>query len=325
MGAIAALTFVILSISREISAGPLSEPILPLPKQAGKLSDRADLGRQLFHDVRLSKDNTISCASCHNLTSGGADNKAFSIGIKGAVGGINSPTVFNSGFNFRQFWNGRARTLEDQVEGPVNHPKEMGSNWDEVLAKLKKDLRYVKLFQSAFPDGLTRKNIKSAIADFERNLVTSGSRFDKFLNGDHSALNKNELRGYGLFKSYGCISCHQGMNVGGNMYQTMGVMGDYFKDRGKVISEADLGRFSITKNPRDKFVFRVPSLRNVELTAPYFHDGSARSLVEAIKVMGKYQLGRKISDRDAFAIRDFLITLTGELPTFVRELQSKGD
>jgi cytochrome c peroxidase len=276
------------------------------------------LGNELFHDARLSKDNRISCSSCHDLQHGGGDGKIRSLGIQGAMGDINAPTVFNSGFNFRQFWNGRARTLEDQIDGPVQNAKEMGSTWGEVISKVKSDNHYVALFKKVYRDDPTHEHIKDAIATFERALTTPNSRFDRYLRGDDSAITAFEKQGYSQFKSYGCVACHQGMNVGGNMYQTMGVMGDYFKERGTPITDADWGRYAITKLEEDKHVFRVPSLRNVALTAPYFHDGSAKTLNGAVQVMAKYQLGRKLSKQDIEHIVAFLKTLTGETPAILK-------
>lgn len=279
-----------------------------LPLDPGKVA----LGGKLFHDRRLSADDTISCASCHDLSAGGTDNRVHSIGINGAEGGINAPTVFNSAFNFVQFWDGRAATLEDQVEGPVNHPKEMGSNWTQVIAKLKKDSGYREQFSHLYADqAISARNIKDAIATFERSLLTPDSRFDKFLRGNQSVLTPTEQRGYALFQSYGCVACHQGVNLGGNMFERMGLMADYFGDRGNP-TEADNGRYNVTKNEADRHYFRVPSLRNVALTAPYFHDGSAATLPEAVRVMAKYQLGRSMAEQDLNDIVAFLHTLTGE-------------
>jgi cytochrome c peroxidase len=272
---------------------------------------KVTLGQQLFHDPRLSKDDTVSCATCHGLGTGGVDNKARSIGVGGGVGGINTPTVFNSGLNFVQFWDGRAPTLEAQIEGPVNHPLEMASNWAQVTDKLKVDANYPTAFAAIYPNGINATTIKDAIATFERSLLTPNSRFDKFLRGETSALNEQEKKGYTLFQSYGCVSCHQGANLGGNMYEKMGLMGDYFADRGNV-TEADKGRFNLTHDLANLHEFRVPSLRNVALTAPYFHDGNAKTLEEAIAVMTKYQLGRPMPEPDLAAIAAFLRSLTGE-------------
>src|SRR6185436_12045908 len=269
-----------LAAAHPARAQMLDEPIKPLPQKMDLDARKVDLGKKLFHDKRLSKDNSLSCASCHDIAKGGVDGQQFATGIKGQVGPINTPTVLNSGLNFRQFWNGRAATLEDQAAGPVHNPGEMGSNWAEVLGKLNQDAALVGQFRALYADGLQPKNIQDAIATFERSLITP-SRFDRYLNGESNAINGDEKQGYQLFKNYGCVACHQGQGVGGNMYQTFGVLGNYFKDKGKV-TEADLGRFTVTKNELDRHVFKVPSLRNVELTAPYFHDGSAKTLEEAI-------------------------------------------
>jgi cytochrome c peroxidase len=285
----------------------------PIPLKLSLDPNKVKLGRKLFHDSRLSGNDTISCASCHVLSAGGVDNRVHSIGINGAEGGINAPTVFNSAFNFVQFWDGRAATLEDQIEGPLNNPIEMGTSWPQVLPKLTKDPDYPAEFSRIYADKeISPANIKDAIADFERSLLTPNSRFDKYLRGDKTALSSNEMHGYSLFQSYGCVSCHQGINLGGNMFERMGLMSDYFGDRGHP-TDADNGRYNVTKNEADRHFFRVPSLRNVGLTAPYFHDGSAATLPEAVRFMAKYQLGRKIEDDDLNDIVSFLFSLTGEL------------
>jgi cytochrome c peroxidase len=248
------------------------EPIKPVPLPVGLDAKKVELGRGLFNDKRLSRDNSISCSSCHDLARGGVDGKVMAVGVGGVKGVINTPTVLNSALNFRQFWDGRAASLEEQVAGPVHDVKEMGSNWAEVTGKLMQDARLREQFGQSYRDGITGRNIQDAIATYERTLVTPNSRMDKYLRGDKTALSADEQRGYQLFKNYGCIACHQGANVGGNMYQTFGVLGDYFAQRGR-ITPADLGRFNVTKNESDRHVFKVPSLRNVALTAPYFHDG----------------------------------------------------
>ena len=287
------------------------EPIKPIPTDTKLDARKVALGERLFNDKRLSKDNSVSCASCHALAAGGNDGKQFSTGVGGAKGSINAPTVFNSGFNFRQFWDGRANSLEEQVTGPVHNPQEMGTNWAQVLAKLVKDEALAAQFKDSYADGVQSKNIQDAIAIFQRSLTTPNARFDKHLRGDKTALSADELKGYQLFKNYGCVACHQGVNVGGNMFQVFGVMGDYFKNRGNP-TEADLGRYNVTKNEADKHRFKVPSLRNVAVTAPYFHDGSAKTLPDAVDVMFKYQLGRPASAQDKELIVKFLHTLTGE-------------
>lgn len=274
---------------------------------------RVALGRQLFHDPRLSVDDTVSCASCHALAAGGVDRRARSVGVKGGVGGINAPTVLNSGLNMVQFWDGRATTLEDQIDGPVQHPLEMGSTWPTALAKLQADPRYPAQFAALYPAGITVETVKDAIATFERALVTPNSAFDRFLRGDAQAIEAPAQRGWALFQSYGCAACHQGVNLGGNMYEKMGLMGDYFADRGQ-ITLADLGRFNLTHDPQNLHEFRVPSLRNVALTPPYFHDGSEQTLEQAILVMARYQLGRVVPATDVSDIAAFLRSLSAELP-----------
>jgi cytochrome c peroxidase len=290
----------------------LNEPIQPIRRV--RLDERkVSLGRTLFKDTRLSGDNTISCNSCHSLADGGDDGRARSVGIKGAEGDINAPTVFNSSLNFKQFWDGRANSLEDQVDGPLHNPKEMGTTWAQVIEKLSADPGYVQSFKAIYADGLVDKNVRDAIATFERSLITPDSRFDLYLRGNPKALTDGEKRGYQLFKDLGCISCHQGMNAGGNMFQPFGVMANYFADRGDT-TKADLGRFNVTGLPQDRHRFRVPGLRNVELTAPYFHDASAKTLEDAVRVMAQYQLAQPIDDEQVALVVSFLKTLTGKQP-----------
>jgi len=287
------------------------EPIQPIPLQVDVDPRIVKLGERLFNDARLSGDNSISCAHCHSLDLGGADAIKHSFGVEGREGPINSPTVFNSGLSFVQFWDGRAATLEDQVDGPVQAGKEMDSKWLDVIRKLSADVSYSREFKSIYKSGVTREGIKNAIAEFERSLITPNGRFDRYLRGEESAITTDEKRGYQIFKEYGCVSCHQGASVGGNMYQTFGVMGDYFKDRGN-ITKVDQGRFNVTGKEEDRHLFKVPSLRVVTLTSPYFHDGSTEKLEDAIKVMAKYQLGREIPKQDIELIVKFLHTLPGQ-------------
>ena len=301
-----------LALSTPFASGARAdEPIRPIPSAVAVDPAKVELGRALFHDTLLSKDDTVSCASCHDLASGGADGLQRSIGIEGELGLVNSPTVFNSGLNFKQFWDGRANTLEDQIDGPVQSSFEMGSLWPDVIAKLYRDPRYPKLFKEIYPDGINRKNVKNSIAEFIRSLITPNGRFDRWLNGDAAALSAQEVRGYELFKDYGCVSCHQGANVGGNMFQVFGVLNDYFKRRGD-ITEADFGRFNITGNEEDRHAFKVPSLRMAALTPPYLHDGSAETLRDAVDIMFEFQLGREAPSEDKEAIVAFIKTLVGE-------------
>jgi cytochrome c peroxidase len=290
----------------------MDEPIRPLPERIDADPARTALGKRLFFDTRFSRDNKVSCASCHDLAKGGADGRARSPGVDGRTGPMNSPTVFNTGFNFRQLWTGKAESLEEQVDMAIANPKVFDSTWSGILARLSEDASLVREFKNTYADGLTRRNVTDALVTYERSLVTP-SRFDAYLRGDANAITAEEKQGYQRFKSYGCIACHQGVNVGGNMYQVFGVMRPYL---GKDVAEQemDLGRYLVTGRASDKYVFKVPSLRNVALTAPYFHNGSARTLEEAVDVMVKYQLGRTAPAEDKALIVKFLHALTGTVP-----------
>ncbi|MDJ0796877.1 MAG: cytochrome-c peroxidase [Calothrix sp. MO_167.B12] len=289
-----------------------AEPIQPIPLKVELDSRKVELGKKLFHEPRLSSNNSMSCATCHILEKGGTERLPTSKGMNGHQLSLNSPTVFNSGFNSRQLWDGSVETLEDQIDGPILKVGEMGgASWSDIVRKLKQDSEYAATFKRIYADGMNRNNIKDAIATFERSLYTPNAPFDKYLRGDEDAISKEAKEGYNLFKSYGCVTCHQGMLVGGNMFQKFGIFGNYFADRGNVV-KSDLGRYNVTKNEQDRHVFKVPSLRNIMLTAPYLHDGNAKTLDEAIKLMAKYQLGVEIPQKDVDLIMKFLITLTGE-------------
>ncbi len=290
------------------------EPIRPLAQPVIESPVKAKLGELLFHDTRLSADNTISCASCHDLKREGIDHRPSAIGINGIKGPIKTPTVYNSSLNFVQFWDGRAPTLEDQAVGPVHNPIEMASNWEQVIGKLAQDPEMVNRFTEVYGDDIKPEYIVAAIAAFERTLITTNSRFDRWLLGDEDALSEKELRGYQLFKSYGCIACHQGANVGGNLYGKMGAMGDYFKDNRTAPTRADMGRFNVTQNEQDRHMFKVPSLRLAARYSYFFHDAGANKLEDAIRIMGRYQLGRDIPPKDIALIAGFLKTLVGEHP-----------
>ena len=293
---------------------PLRASLLrPLPAKLVYDTAKAALGEKLYHDKRLSGDDTLSCASCHDLGKGGTDQKAVSDGIRGQKGGINSPTTFNAALNFVQFWDGRAGTLEEQAGGPPLNPVEMGAaGWDEIVVKLNKDKKLRKEFEAVYPEGFGQKSITGAIAEFERTLVTPNARFDKFLAGDASALTAEEKHGYGLFTATGCTNCHVGELLGGKSFEVMGRRADYFKARGDRLTDADNGRFNATKKDADKRAFKVPTLRNVARTAPYLHDGSKRTLKGAVEAMSTYQLGRQLGEKDTQDLVRFLETLTGE-------------
>lgn len=280
--------------------------------------DKMILGRRLFHDTRLSGDGTVSCATCHSMSSGGAEPRATSTGIRGQIGPINSPTVLNAQFNFVQFWDGRAADLLAQAAGPVTNPIEMGAEWPSLLERLRADEGYVQSFGASYGEsGITQANVLDAIVEYERSLVTP-SRFDAWLGGDDAALTEDEQRGLRLFVDTGCTTCHTGRNVGGTSYQRMGLVRNYFERRGGRVTEADLGRFNVTHAEEDRHKFKVPTLRNVELTAPYFHDGSERELAGAVRTMAEVQLGRELPAADVTAIVAFLRSLTGELPADAR-------
>lgn len=292
-------------------AATSDEPIQPIP--AARVSNPAavELGKMLFFDPRLSKSGFISCNSCHNLSMGGSDNLKSSIGHGWQKGPINAPTVLNSRFNLAQFWDGRAKDLQAQAGGPIANPGEMAFSHDYAVTMLKSIPGYRGAFQKAFgSDEVTIDRVTKAIADFEETLVTPDSRFDKWLKGDKKALTAEELAGYKLFKESGCVACHNGPAVGGNSYQKMGVVEAY-----KASSPAE-GRVAVTGKDADRFNFKVPTLRNVELTYPYFHDGAANTLPEAVETMGRVQLGRKFTAEENARIVAFLKTLTGKQPQF---------
>jgi cytochrome c peroxidase len=293
-----------------LTAAELDEPLRPLSFEPPRDARKVELGRRLFIDTRLAHDDSVACASCHDFSHGGADPRPRSTGAGGALSGANAPSVFNSSLNFRQTWNGSARSLEEFLDRLIPNPKVFASTWEEVVAKLARDAATREQFAAVFADGVTRANVIDALATYTRSLVTP-SRFDRYLKGERDAISADELAGYVKFKSYGCVACHQGVNVGGNMFQKFGVMGDYFRDRGTE-TPADAGRFAVTKREGDRHVFKVPSLRNVALTAPYFHDASAPTLESAVEVMFRYQLGRTAPAEDKAAIVRFLRTLTGE-------------
>ena len=274
---------------------------------------KAALGFSLYHDTRLSVDNTVSCASCHELDNAGVDNHQYSHGVNDQLGGVNAPTVYNAAYNFVQFWDGRANTLAAQAAGPPLNPVEMASeSFDQIIAKLQKDKKFVAAFNAVYPDGLTEANITDAIEQFERTLVTPGSAFDKWLLGDDAALTAEQLEGYELFKKYDCATCHAGPILGGLTYELMGHRNDYFADRGLELTHEDNGRYKETALERDRHRFKVPGLRNVEHTWPYYHDGTRETLEDAVRDMAIYQSDVTLSSDEIASIVAFLKSLTGE-------------
>jgi cytochrome c peroxidase len=288
-----------------------NEPIQPIPPAKITNPAMVELGKKLYFDPRLSKSGFISCNSCHNLSMGGTDNLKTSIGDHWKQGPINAPTVLNSSMNVAQFWDGRAADLKAQAGGPIANPGEMASSHVLAARVLETIPAYRAEFKQVFgSDKIDIDRITQAIAEFEKTLVTPNSRFDKWLRGDKKALTANELAGYKLFKESGCVACHNGSAVGGNSFQKLGVVEPY-----KTNNPAQ-GRFAVTGKDADRFNFKVPTLRNVELTYPYFHDGAANILPEAVNTMARVQLGKHFTPDENAKIVAFLKTLTGELPNF---------
>lgn len=307
------LTTLALTIGFSVAAiaAPRNEPIQPIEPAAITDEAKVELGKQLFFDPRLSKSGFISCNSCHNLSMGGTDNIPTSIGDQWQEGPINSPTVLNSSLNVAQFWDGRAADLQEQAGGPIANPMEMGFTHELAVEVLQSIPQYVDSFNQVYNvKKITINEVTDAIAEFEKTLVTPNSRFDLWLKGDDKALTKTELKGYELFKGIGCTACHNGVNVGGNSFQKMGLYEEY------VTKNPAEGVAGLTGNDLDRFKFKVPTLRNVELTYPYFHDGAYWTLEEATDVMARLQLGRTLKKTEIDNIVAFLKTLTGEQPTF---------
>ncbi len=299
------------ALSTGLSAAWAQEPIQPIKPVKEINLAQVELGKKLYFDPRLSKSGFISCNSCHNLSMGGTDNLKTSIGHNWQQGPINAPTVLNSSLNVAQFWDGRAADLKAQAGGPIANPGEMAFTHTLAIDVLESIPQYVTEFKQVFgKDRIDIDQVTLAIAEFEKTLVTPNSRFDQWLLGNKDALTAGELAGYKLFKNSGCIACHNGEAVGGNSFQKMGVVEPY-----KAKSPAE-GRVAVTGKDADRFTFKVPTLRNVEMTYPYFHDGEAETLTEAVDVMGRLQLGKKFSAKENAQIVAFLKTLTGDQPAF---------
>ncbi len=300
-----------LALSGLLATAWAAEPIQPVPAAKGQNPAMVELGKKLFFDPRLSKSGFISCNSCHNLSMGGTDNLKTSIGDRWQQGPINSPTVLNARLNVAQFWDGRAKNLQEQAGGPIANPKEMGFTHELAVDVLRSIPQYVNEFNKVFGSRtVDMGKVTTAIAAFEDTLVTPDSRFDQWLKGNKKALTAQELRGYQTFKTSGCVACHNGPNAGGASFQKMGVVEPY-----KTANAAE-GRVGVTGKDADRFLFKVPTLRNVELTYPYFHDGEAATLGQAVDVMGRLQLGKKFSEQEISDVVSFLKTLTGKQPDF---------
>jgi cytochrome c peroxidase len=307
---IALIAFVgVLATTGVVSA---KEPIRPITPIKDINLAQVELGKKLYFDKRLSKSGFIACNSCHNLSMGGTDNLKTSVGHNWQQGPINAPTVLNSSMNIAQFWDGRAADLKEQAGGPIASPTEMAFTHSLVIDVLKSIPQYVTEFKLVFgTDSINIDHVTQAIAEFEKTLVTPNSRFDQWLLGNKDALTEKELAGYQIFKLSGCVLCHNGASVGGNSFQKMGVIEAY-----KTKSPAQ-GLGAVTGKDSDRFKFKVPILRNVELTYPYFHDGEAETLTEAVDVIGRLQLGKEFTQDENARIVAFLKTLTGDQPTFV--------
>ncbi|MEQ8859982.1 MAG: cytochrome-c peroxidase [Pseudomonadales bacterium] len=295
---------------------PIPAEAPPIPGMTATPA-RVDLGRMLYFEPRLSESHAISCNSCHMVGLGGVDLQEKSIGHHWQRGGRNAPTVLNAVFNTAQFWDGRARDLQEQAGGPLVNPIEMGTTESHVIEQLKGIPGYVEAFRRAFPDQpdpLTFENVRDTIALFEATLLTPNAPFDQFLRGDETALTASEQEGLSLFISKGCAACHQGVNVGGQMYAPFGVVERPGAD---VLPPGDKGRYEVTKTVSDEYVFKVPTLRNLDLTPPYFHSGAVWDMRQAVAIMGASQLGIALSDAEVDRITEFLLTLTGDQPQVI--------
>ena len=302
-----------MSLPKETPNVDADRLVQPIPDSIATDEAKVTLGHDLFFDGRLSGDGSIQCHTCHQLDKGGVDRLETSTGIEGKKGPINAPTVFNAAFNFVQFWDGRAADLADQAKGPPTNPVEMGSHsWDDIVARFEMDEEFKKEFLKEYPQ-VTKETLTHAIGEYEKTLITPNSDFDRYLKGDKTALTEQQVRGYELFKQHKCDTCHTGVAMGGQSYEYMGLYGDYFKDRGTPLTDADEGRFAQTKDPFDMHRFKVPTLRNIALTAPYFHDASAKELKDAVSAMLKYQSNvKQPAQKDVEDITSFLESLTGE-------------
>lgn len=308
---VSVISIAILCASTLWASAQIAEPIQPIAPATVSDPSMMELGKKLYFDPRLSRSGFISCNSCHNLSMGGSDNLKSSIGHNWQKGPINAPTVLNSGMNVAQFWDGRARDLKEQAGGPIANPGEMAFTHELAVEVLASIPSYVDEFEKVFGTrAIDIDKVTTAIAAFEETLVTPNSRFDKWLTGDKAALSDDELEGYRVFKTSGCTACHNGPAAGGGSFRKMGVIEPYRTD-----NPAE-GRAAVTGDDRDRFNFKVPTIRNVELTYPYFHDGAADTLAQAVDVMGRVQLGRRFSPDENGKIVAFLRTLTGDQPIF---------
>jgi len=303
------LLLVLLSVGVSALAAPPTppaQPITPIPLSVILDPDKVALGEQLFRDPKLSEDGQSACSSCHDLAAGGDD---------GQVGAgrdhLNTPTIFNVAYNASFGWLGRYPTLKAQAHGDLSDRSHDNQPWPDILDHLQQDAAYQRQFQHIYAGGISRDAVLDTLTTYEHSLITPNAPFDRWLRGDADALGEQARDGYQHFKHLGCISCHQGVNIGGNVFQRIGIFADFFADKPSS-TKIDMGRYILTGRERDRHVFRVPSLRNVAVTAPYFHDGRTDSLDDAIKMVGHYQLNLELSDTDVTLLRAFLESLTGE-------------
>ncbi len=288
----------------------------PAPADNPTTAEKVALGQMLYNDPRLSSTGTVACASCHNTMLGGEDNRPNSMGVNGQTGGRSAPTVWNAAFNKVQFWDGRAASLEDQAAGPVTNPIEMGmKSWDDVVVRLKSIKGYQEAFEAAFGAGtISKENATKAIAAYERTLITPNSPYDQYVNGDKSALSAQQVRGMEKVAELGCVHCHSGPALNGDGgFQKFPINSNGGLEA-KYHFQKDKGLAEVTKKPADEHFFKIPTLRNIALTAPYFHNGSVATLDDAIKVMALTQLGKELSAEEVKDISAFLNALTGEFP-----------
>lgn len=291
--------------------------VAPSPADNATTAAKVELGQMLYHDPRLSSTGTVSCASCHNTMLGGEDNRPNSMGVNGQTGGRSAPTVWNSAFNTVQFWDGRAASLEAQAAGPVTNPIEMGmKSWDDVVSRLKSIEGYQDSFELAFggKDTISKDNATKAIAAYERTLITPNSPYDRYVSGDKSALSAQQVRGMEKVADLGCTHCHSGPAFNGpGMFQKFPVISDGYWEAQHHFKK-DKGLAEVSKNPADEHLWKVPTLRNIALTAPYFHNGSVKTLDQAVTLMAKLQLGKDLTKDEVADIVAFLNGLTGEFP-----------
>ncbi len=300
------MTLVVFNICNAQTEINENQMITPIPDSIPYNKEKAMLGKQLYMDTTLSADGKVSCNTCHDTKTFGMDNQVFSTGINGVMDTpFNSPTTFNAAFNFVQFWNGRAKDLADQARSPFTNPQEMGLNDEaEVIKIIEQNPDYKAKFNKIYGE-INMDNITDAIAEFEKTLITPNAPFDRYQKGDENAISEAAKRGWNAFKTNGCVACHQGQNIGGTMYQKIGIFEPY-------PNQENLGRYEITKVESDKMVFKVPSLRNVAKTAPYYHDGSIPTLDACVQFMAYYQLGKFLDQQTVEDIVAFLESLTGE-------------